>query len=169
MVAARTTVGGVTGIVQFSEIAGGRGGTNPPMNDEESSATALTCSIQISYRHSERLLEVFLPSSAASHQLAPELFDVDLVEHDGKRVITLNGPATPLTRDTVLEAIRRWSTHDTSVVVAGLNGQLRPRAPRCRRTPMESRITFPLLSRLFVNFHGRPWTYRRKAWDSACV
>jgi hypothetical protein len=29
-----------------------------------------------------------------------------------------------------------------------------------------SRFTFPLLSRLFVDLHGRPWTYWRKAWDS---
>lgn len=92
MVAAETTVGGVTGIVQFSEIAGGRGGTNPPMNDEESSATALTFSIQRTYRHSERLLEFFLPSSAALYKLASELFDVDLVEHDGMRVITNEWP-----------------------------------------------------------------------------
>ena len=43
-------------------------------------------------------------------ELAPEPFDVNLVEHDGILVITPNGPVTPLTREavrTVLEATRR--------------------------------------------------------------
>ena len=35
-----------------------------------------------------------------------------------------------------------------------------------RRASMDVDSTFPLLNRTFVNLHGRPWTYWRKAWDS---